>query len=250
MLADHGQEVERHAADFERRQELAGAFGNWIAYQLGPWDWFINPISFRDRQPDLERNPKTGLSRSWRITGRAGSVSFYTPDPRIKAWKPTAKYQVEPGPPVPDVALAEIGHWLCELQEVAGQPIKTMVAEEFGRISGRYHCHLLVGGVAHLRRDESWREAFDRFGRTRIEPFDPKRGAAFYCAKYAAKKIGALHFLGAFPGVDFSAILSPGEPIGREDVVVSAAMPRSAYRLSFENCFGARWRQRGKGGSR
>ena len=69
MLPDRAGNVERIQHDFERRQALAVAFGDWVSKSLGPWDWFINPISFRDRHPDLERNP---------TTGRAASLSYDT----------------------------------------------------------------------------------------------------------------------------------------------------------------------------
>jgi hypothetical protein len=232
MLLDHGRELEQRTAARRRRTEQAQAFGNYIAYSLGPWDWFVNPISFRDRDPDLERNPKTGAPRTYRISRRIGAVSFCVPDPRINSWEPNSKYRSEPGPPVPDRALAEISDWLCDVQEGAGQPIKAMIAEEFGRLGGRYHCHLLIGGVAHLRRDDWWGEAFERFGRTRIEPFDPERGAAFYCAKYAAKKIGALHFIGAMPGAEFAARLNSGPCVGGADVALSPSLPRDAFHMN------------------
>jgi len=231
-LQDHAQTVERRAADIKRRRELAREFGNWIAYRLGSWDWFINPITFRDRHPDLERSPKTGKPRRYRAVNCIGRVKVCVDDPRLKAWQPSSKYRVDSGPPVQDQALAEIYDWLSELQEAAAQPIKTLIGEDFGRIGGRYHCHLLVGGVAHLRRSEWWEKAFERFGRTRILPFDPNKGAAFYCAKYAAKQIGALHFSGAFPGVDFSAVVSPGPRVGGVDLVPSAALVRDLYHLN------------------
>lgn len=101
---------------------------------------------------------------------------------------------------VPDAGISQIGQWLCAVERMAGRPIAYMLAEEFGRHGGRWHCHLLVTGVSHLRRDFWWREAYRRFGRARIEPFNPARGAAFYTAKYAAKSLGALHFGGEFEG--------------------------------------------------
>jgi len=244
-LADRGSDTNRYASDIARRERLAYEFGEWIAHRLGPWDWFINPISFRDRHPDLERNPKTGMARRFRTIGNYGRVRLFVADPRLKSWEPSNRNRVEPKPPVRDKALDEFFDWLARIQEAAAQPIRAVVAEEFGRVGGRYHCHVLISGVAHLRRDEWWRDAFERFGRTRIEPFDPERGAAFYAAKYAAKALGALHFVGPYPGEKLTAHLRPGVPVGRSNVALSADLPRAAYRLRFEKLFGSRW-NRGK----
>jgi hypothetical protein len=239
LLPDRSHDVERKQQDFERRRRLATAFGDWVANSLGPWDWFINAISFRDRHPDFERNPKTGALRKYRAMTSYGPVRRFVADPRLKGWKPDFRGHRDPGPPVPDKALAEIKDFLFDLQKAAGEPIRALIAEEFGRLGGRYHAHVLVAGVAHLRRDEWWEEAFDRFGRTKISPFDPKRGGAFYAAKYASKQLGALHFVGPMPGAEFAAVLNPGHPIGGMDVLRSPEMPRDAIRRT--ECFPTGW---------
>jgi hypothetical protein len=230
LLPDRAGDVERNQRDFERRQILAGDFGDWVAKSLGPWDWFINPITFRDRHPDLERNPKTGAPRQYRSTGCVGPVKIFVPDPRLKSWEPCFRGRRGAAPPVPDKALVEIKDFLLELQESAEQPIRWMIAEELGGVGGRYHCHGLVAGVGHLRRDEWWAKAFERFGRTKISLFDPTLGGAFYAAKYAAKQPGALHFGGPAPGQGFAAVLRPGPIVGRADVVQSAEMQRDGIR--------------------
>jgi hypothetical protein len=58
----------------------------------------------------------------------------------------------------------------CEMQKIATQAIGWVIAEEFGRAGGRWHVHLIIRGVQHLRRDKWWKRAFTRFGRSRIEP--------------------------------------------------------------------------------
>lgn len=232
LLPDRIRDVERGGSDFERRRALATAFGDWVAKSLGPWDWFINPVTFRDRHPDLETNSKTVQPREYRCIGHAGRVKIYVDDPRLKGWKPDCRYRREPGPPVPDKALAEIKDFLFELQEAAGAPIRAMVAEEFGRKGGRYHAHALIAGVVHLSREEWWTKAFERFGRTRISPFDPQRGGAFYAAKYASKQVGAIHFIGPMPGAPYSAVLCPGALVGGVDVLTSPEMTRDEIRRS------------------
>ena len=230
LLPDRAGHVERIQRDFERRQILAAAFGDWVANSQGPWDWFINPISFRNRHPDLDQNPKTGNARRYRSVERIGSVKIYVADPQLKAWKPDFRGRIDRGPPVPDKALAEIKDFLFDLQEAAEKPIRWMIAEEFGKSGGRYHCHVLVAGVAHLRRDTCWEKAFERFGRTNISPFDPKLGGAFYAAKYAAKQLGGLHFGGPGPGAELTAILKPGPIVGCKDLMRSAELSRGEFR--------------------
>ena len=100
-----------------------------------------------------------------------------------------------------DLAVARIEEWLADIQgAVGGKQIGWLLAEEFGRIGGRYHCHLLLTGVRNQQRKFWWREAFRRFGRSEIRPFDPERAAAFYAAKYAAKQLGFIHFGGTLAG--------------------------------------------------
>jgi hypothetical protein len=230
QLPDRRTDVERQQHDLERRQILAAAFGDWIAHSLGSWDWFVNPISFRDRHPALEFDPKTGEPRHYPIKKRVGPVRVFVDDPRLKSWKPDFRGRQSPGPPVPDRALVEIKDWLFDLQKAADHPIRWMIAEEFGNIEGRYHCHALVAGVAHLRRDEWWEKAFEQFGRTKISPFDADKGGAFYAAKYATKKLGALHFGGPLPDAKFSALLNPSHAVGRLSVTPSAQMSRAEFR--------------------
>ena len=232
LLPDRVGDTERDGRDSRRRRELALEFGMWLATSLGPWDWFINPISFRDRHRDLETDSKTSGQLAYRSLDNGWISRVFTDDPRLNDWEPDFRGRRDPGPPVPDKALAEINSYLFDLQIAAGQPIRAMIAEEFGRIGGRYHAHALVAGVAHLRRNEWWEEAFKRFGRTRISPFDPRQGGAFYAAKFASNQLGALHFIGPMPGAALTAAIEPSDPVGGADVMRSAEMSREAIRRS------------------
>src|SRR5215469_14141333 len=191
MLSDHRREVERWAARRRERQELALAYGQFLA-KLVPWDWFINPISFRDDWRKAHRPLESQLT----VHQQALIPGMRQRKRDRYGWHPSPPL----GPPCPDEGLSYIAESFADMQREAGRPIGWMIAEEFGRLGGRFHCHALVVGVSGLRRDFWWLEAFRRFGRTRIEAFDRDRGAVFYAAKYAAKELGALHFGGTLAG--------------------------------------------------
>lgn len=204
-LRDFKVAQERWAFRQRERRLLPQAFGEFIG-SLANWDWFINPLTFRD-------DSRTG------------------------------------GPPVRDVALARIYEYLSLLQKAASGPIGWVIAEEFGSIGGRWHCHILIAGVRNLPRKFWWAEAHRRFGWTRLEPFDPTRGAAFYAAKYAAKALGNIHFGGILgdhrlsllapssEGVEVFA-LSEGSSESKRvtetqvEIAASAELPQAFYRLS------------------
>jgi hypothetical protein len=186
MLADHGREVERCALRYRQRRDMPRAFGEFMA-GLADWDWFMNPISFRDDGPT--------------------------------------------GPPAPDAALARLGDYFHLVQRAASEPVGWVIAEEFGKLGGRYHCHALVAGVADQYRKFWWAEAFRRFGRTRIEPFDRERAATFYAAKYLNKQLGGLHFGGTLAGVVLSDCEIPSSASGKQTVMHSAELPKEFYRL-------------------
>ena len=50
------------------------------------------------------------------------------------------------------------------------------------------HIHALVTNVTGVSRKAVWEKCFKRWGRTRIEPYDPNRGASWYIAKYVGKE--------------------------------------------------------------
>src|SRR5579872_3736283 len=136
---------------------------------------------------DRERARRVMLPRVWGefLAGLAPWSWFVTITFKNHAYKGAA--------PARDFALSRTYGWLADLQGAAGGlQIGWVLAEEFGRLGGRWHCHLLICGVSHLHRRFWWSEAFRRFGITRIEPFNHKRGAAFYTAKYAAKALGEI----------------------------------------------------------
>ena len=131
--------------------------------------------------------------------------------------------------PCSDAAMKAIAEWLADIQAHAGaSEVGWVIAEEFGALGGRWHAHGLVAGVSRLERKFWWREAFRRFGRTRIEPFDPERAGAFYAAKYAAKALGKIHFGGTLAGVKLSRVIRQGgRRIWDDSFAVSSAPTRT-----------------------
>jgi hypothetical protein len=93
------------------------------------------------------------------------------------------------------------GAFVREIERAAGIPIFWFRADEIGSLGGRFHLHALIGNVAHLRR-MNWVDRWhDLAGIARILPFNAKRGAAYYCAKYITKQNGDWELsddLGAF----------------------------------------------------
>ena len=187
MLTDHRIEQERRTRENRQRSMMPKAFGMFIA-SLATWDWFINPLSFRDRIPGF-------------------------------------------GPPVPGIALSRLTEFLIRLQIDAGQPIGWVIAEEFGRLGSRYHCHALITGVRHLSQQFWQREAFRCFGHTKIQLFDPERGATFYVAKYEGKLTGQVDPGGFLKGRDLSKCLESRSVGGGRDVVRSEPLPRSHFHM-------------------
>jgi hypothetical protein len=187
MLTDHRTGQERWAREMRERRKLPRAFGRFMA-GLAPWNWFFNPLSFRDQKPDS-------------------------------------------GPPAPEFALSQIKAYLSLIERNAGKPIGWVIAEEFGRLSGRYHCRVLITGVKHLSRDFWRREAFRRFGYTRIEVVNPARGAEYYAAKYEGRFPGQLHFGGTLKEIDLSICEQSQSQGGGQDVTISVPMPRSYFHL-------------------
>lgn len=148
--------------------------------------------------------------------------------------------------PCSDAAMKAIAEWLADIQAHAGaSDVGWVIAEEFGALGGRWHAHGLIAGVSRLERKFWWREAFRRFGRTRIEPFDPEQAGTFYAAKYAAKALGQIHFGGTLSGVQLGRVMrvdgrrvwadllaARSAPCGTHGVVApSANVERTFFRL-------------------
>jgi len=218
-LTDHRQEQERRASDARRYRRVISEYGSFLA-SLRFWTWFMT-ITLRDwpsataRMADRER------------------VSTYQrceADRRIDAWAPSRRGSMYSNNPTCDFVRHTITDFLQELQIAAGEPNAWVMAEDFGRIAGRWHCHALVDGVDDLDID-SWRaEAFRRFGISRIEPYDASRGAARYISRNALTEHGNLHFGGALAGLEIDTAVT--REVGRVVIAKSAEVPSQLFHLT------------------
>lgn len=73
---------------------------------------------------------------------------------------------------------------------------------------GGHHIHALWAGTEDLIRTEVWKEAFARFGVTRITPIVSNANVTMYCTKYAVKD-GALIDWKLNRGCDYQRFLRP-----------------------------------------
>ena len=81
------------------------------------------------------------------------------------------------------------------LEGERGAPVGAFIAIEMHKYRGGGdpaslvpHVHFLALNVAGVERRAAWRYLWERCGRSRIEPYDPDRGASFYIAKYVGKE--------------------------------------------------------------
>ena len=72
-------------------------------------------------------------------------------------------------------------------------------ATEMGAQTGRLHLHTLLGNVGNLARSFAWKQWFKQYGRASILPYDPRRGAGYYIAKYVSKDLSDYEVGGAWP---------------------------------------------------
>ena len=223
MLVDHRLQQERWAREYRQRRKLPRDLGKFIASFPG-WDWFVT-VTLRNRKAQRDETWERGKLR------RKANVTICKPDPQLVRYEPSSRYSRVDRPPTPYVALWWIKDWLTDVERAAGKPIGWVIAEEFGRWGGRWHCHILITGVLHLCRRKLLLEACRRFGYTSIEPYDPGRGAAYYVAKYSGRTLGEIHFGGTLAGRDLSECVKSHSPGGGRDVTVSPSLPKSLFHM-------------------
>jgi hypothetical protein len=123
MLADKKRAVTRFAANRRLGRQMAEEYGLFLRTLFSVGDWIVT-LTFRDRYQDTQdksRNSSQARGERYKVDGNPQSSAKCSPDPRLENWEPDSRYRREPGPPVKDLALREIEHWLLELGwEAAG----------------------------------------------------------------------------------------------------------------------------------
>jgi len=87
----------------------------------------------------------------------------------------------------PDFARRAFGAWVRRLEREAGIPLLWFVGFEDGRLLGRLHLHALLGNTYDLT--PGFMKTLWSSGFSRIVPFQPKLGAAYYVTKYVTKDL-------------------------------------------------------------
>jgi hypothetical protein len=131
-------------------------------------------------------------------------------------------------PPARGRALSQLREYFRELETAAKKRIGYILVLDYGNVSGRLHAHALVSGVGHLDRRVWWEKAYQRFGRTSIEPYEEHGGGAQYIAKHALTETGDLYFGGRL--LDPKPIKEP-QPVGRVVVAKSADVPSEFFKM-------------------
>jgi len=108
-----------------------------------------------------------------------------------------------------ECAIAEVQSFLEEIQAASRKEMGWTIAASLGAEGGRFHCHVLVGGLSHSDIPILKAEASDRFGDAMFDQYDESLGGAHYLAKNALADGGDLRFGGRFFDKPES------EPVGR-----------------------------------
>jgi hypothetical protein len=219
MLTDHRQEQERRASDARRYRRVIKEYGSFIAW-LRLWVWFVT-ITFRDWPGAVAPTANRELETS--------STQSCDPDPRIGTWQPSQR-GFHHGDPGSDLTRTMIKQFFTDVQQAAGRAISWVIAEDYGRLAGRFHAHALVDGVEDLDIDHWRAEACRRFGISRIAPYDPLRGAARYLARNALSANGNLHFGGTLAGLEIDT--GATREVGRVVIARSADVPSPLFHLT------------------
>jgi hypothetical protein len=232
VLCDRAGVAKKIVHEQRMRKRVVYAYGNFLASLIPSGGWWVT-VTLRDRSQPFQMRRLGRRTLRGRIMRhyRDCFIRYGHPDDRIKTWRPASKLN-RPWSPFTYKILTEVRLFMEMLEASAGMPIGFIVAEEIGDVGGRWHLHLLVSGVpSDVPRKVWWSAAFQIWGRTRIEPYDPRKAAAFYAAKYAAKQLGAIHLCGTLCGVRMNDCEDSARhaALGGHDVVSSAFMPSGFF---------------------
>jgi len=157
---------------------------------------------------------------------REANVTICKPDFRLASYRPGSRFSSGAAPPLPEAVLKGIETWLLDVQRLAGLPIGWVTAEEFGRLGGRWHCHILVAGVSRVNRKWCLSEA-QHADRT-LRP--DTRGSLLH-SQVRGRLPGALHFGGSLAGVALSKCEHSRSQGGGRDVAMSVPLLRSHFHM-------------------
>jgi hypothetical protein len=227
VLSDRANIAEKISYERHMRKRVVFDYGNFLASLVRGGGWWMT-ITLRDRSQSfrMRRLGRRTLRGKVRRHFRDCCIRYGHQDDKIKTWRPASKTN-RPWSPFTHKILSEVYIFMRILEESSRVPLGYIIAEEIGDVGGLWHLHLLVSGVpSDVPRKVWWSAAFQIWGRTRIEPYDPRKAAAFYAAKYAAKKLGAIHLCGTLRGVRMDGCENPTRDIvvGGLDVTCSASM--------------------------
>ncbi len=112
--------------------------------------------------------------------------------------------------------------FIRELEHTSEKPVFWFRTQELTK-AGNTHVHALIGNVSHIR-PVPWRKRWEEMaGFARIKVYDPKLGAAFYCAKNLGSDRNEwqfsenIHFFGKAQGEKSNPLTLPPTPSRQVD---------------------------------
>jgi hypothetical protein len=132
-----------------------------------------------------------GLSRSAGWADQIGQVAILRHDHvchtlvSVEPWLPTSGS----GRPTADFANHTFAFFTSQVETRLGARLDYVVADQYGRVNGRFHQHALLAGVGLERypRREMAEWLRSHAGYSRIVPFE--HGAAYYISRYIGRDI-------------------------------------------------------------
>ena len=79
-----------------------------------------------------------------------------------------------------------VNRWLENLQRGEKRRIGYYIVMELTE-QGATHLHLLMGNLSGVRRGKWWTLWYEKYGRAKIQEYDPKKGAGYYLTKNIMK---------------------------------------------------------------
>ena len=107
--------------------------------------------------------------------------------------------------------LRKFNAFIGALERATKRSVPFFRADQLGDINGRFHIHALIANVEDLRR-LTWMDWWKEInGFAKIEPFDPSKGAPWYCSRYLMKRDSEYDLGGDFSTIQISQLPLPME---------------------------------------